>query len=177
MLYALVKFNYRKEDIGDNTNHHVLIKLAEVTSDSNILKDKGPSNDMVKNNFQSVLKDASIMQGGEIGMNHTADIGVTNLLGKVHKKKQQLHINELSDRLSPTRGLMEKIAAEHQKKQAVSVNKNRAKISKPVLEVGDVGSIKVQGNTRGAMDHPWLPIMVTVAWQVSDNTYMYTLYT
>lgn len=57
------------------------------------------------------------------------------------------------------------------------MNKNRAKVTKPVLEVGDVGSIKVQGNTKGATDHPWLPIMVTVVRKVSEDSYMYSLCT
>ncbi len=81
-------------------------------------------------------------------------------MGKVHKKKQQRNINEPNERLNSTRGILEKIAAEWQRKQAEAVNKNRAKITKPVLEVVDVGSMN---------------IMVTVVWQVSDNSYMYTL--
>lgn len=72
---------------------------------------------------------------------------------------------------------MEKIAAEYEKMQADLVNKNRARVTKTVLEVGDVGSIRVQGNTRRATDHPWLPIMVTCICFISENNYMYILCT
>jgi hypothetical protein len=48
---------------------------------------------------------------------------------------------------------MEKIAVKHQKKQGESVNSKRAKITKQVLDVEDIGLIKVDGNTRGATDH------------------------
>jgi hypothetical protein len=58
-------------------------------------------------------------------------------------------------------GYMEKNAAKHQKKQGESVYSQRAKITKKVLDVGDIGLISVDGNTRGATDHGWLPIMVT----------------
>jgi hypothetical protein len=168
VLNALIKYNYIKDEQST-----VNIELAEVSSNNNNSK----SNELGNNYFKNVIKDAANLQGGDSNLNHAADVEVTHLLGRVKKKKRYLNSNEPSERLSPTRDVMEKIAADHQKKQAVAVNKNRAKVTKPVLEVGDVGSIKVQGNTKGATDHPWLPIMVTVVRQISDSNYMYTLCT
>ncbi len=44
-------------------------------------------------------------------------------------------------RLCTKRGYMEKIAAKHQKKQGESVNSKRAKITKQVRDIGDIGLI------------------------------------
>jgi hypothetical protein len=80
-------------------------------------------------------------------------------------------------RLCLKRGYMEKIAAKHQMDQGEKINKKRAKLNKPVLEVGDIGVIKVEGNTRAATDHAWLPIMVTSTRLISPNNIMYKLCT
>ena len=58
---------------------------------------------------------------------------------------------------------MELIATASQRKQGEQVNKKRkqAEDYKQILEVGDIGVIRVEGNTRAACDFPFLPVMVT----------------
>ncbi len=58
---------------------------------------------------------------------------------------------------------MELIAATNQRRQGEQVNKKRKQKEdyKQILEFGDVGLIKVEGNTKAATDHPFLPVMVT----------------
>jgi hypothetical protein len=67
--------------------------------------------------------------------------------------------------LCQKRAAMELIAATNQKRQGEKVNKKRKQSNdyKQILEVGDVGLIKVQGNTKAATDHPFVPVMVTSA--------------
>ncbi len=72
---------------------------------------------------------------------------------------------------------MEKIAANHQRKQGEKVNKKRAKVSKPILDVGDIRLIEVEGNTRAATDNKWLPVMVTSTRLVSPDNVMHKLCT
>jgi hypothetical protein len=47
------------------------------------------------------------------------------------------------------------------KKQAEAVNRKRSHYTKPLLDCGDIVSIQVPPQSRGACDHPWLPVMVT----------------
>ena len=57
-----------------------------------------------------------------------------------------------------------------QRRQAVSVNKKRASYTKEDLDIGDVCTIKVKGNTRAATDFCRLPVMVTkVITNSADN--------
>ncbi len=72
------------------------------------------------------------------------------MVGKVRQQQQKINIEHPRQRFSPNRAIMEKIDSSTKKKQADAVNKNRAKIEKLMLEVGDVGSIRVQGNTYAA---------------------------
>jgi len=59
-------------------------------------------------------------------------------------------------------------AAQH--RQAVSVNKKQASYTKEDLDIGDVCTIKVKGNTRAATDFCRLPVMVTkVIMNSADN--------
>ncbi len=43
--------------------------------------------------------------------------------------------------------------------------------------LGDIGLIEVEGNTRAATDHEWLPVMVTFTSLVSSENVMYKLFT
>ncbi len=93
--------------------------------------------------------------------NIICDDDIAGMLHRIEKEKRRDPTIEPTDRLCPTRGMMEKIASNHQKKQAETVNAKRAQYDKPVLEVGDIGTMKVLGYTRAATDYVWLPIMVT----------------
>ena len=166
-----MQFNYVLE--GD-----VDVELADINKKP---ESKSTTEDdrKVKNYFKTILHGSTDMQhchnDGDVNIEEDAE--VAHLFGQIQQKQKKLNITATFERLSPNRSVMEKIAAEYQKRQADSVNRNRAKVTKAILEVGDVGSIKVQGNTRGATDHPWLPIMVTFVRLVSENNYMYTLCT
>ncbi len=53
--------------------------------------------------------------------------------------------------------LLWSIAAKCQQKQGEEINSSRAKLSKVHLDIGDIGSIVVEGNTKAATSHSWLP--------------------
>jgi hypothetical protein len=56
--------------------------------------------------------------------------------------------------------LCQRVAAARQR-QAEAVNKLReTKSKKKILEVGDIGLLKVEGNIKAATDFPWLPVAV-----------------
>jgi hypothetical protein len=65
--------------------------------------------------------------------------------------------------LCERRAAMELMAHGGQVRQAEYVNRKRLQSEnyKQILEVGDVGVIRVEPNTRGATDHPALPVMVS----------------
>ena len=95
---------------------------------------------------------------------------VCSMTAKLRKHKDYNVGKKPKHRLCPNRGIMENIAAKHQQKQGEEINNNRAKLGKVQLDIGDVGSIFVQGNTKAATDHSWLPIMVTkIIIRDSDN--------
>jgi hypothetical protein len=60
---------------------------------------------------------------------------------------------------------MELIASKYQKIQGEQINKKRAVAEnyKHILQIGDIGAIRVPPNVRGATDFPFLSIMVTDA--------------
>ena len=63
---------------------------------------------------------------------------------------------------TPRRGEIRRTMAALQEKQARQINKKRKSSAYvEVLNVGDVCKIKVEGNTRAATDHAYLPVMVT----------------
>jgi len=52
-------------------------------------------------------------------------------------------------------------AAAARQRQAEAVNKLReTKSKKKILEVGDIGLLKVEENIKAATDFPWLPVAV-----------------
>jgi len=53
------------------------------------------------------------------------------------------------------------------------VNKKRAEYMKPVLDCGDIVSIQVPSQSRGACDHPWLPVMVAKIIMKSNQETQY----
>ncbi len=62
---------------------------------------------------------------------------------------------------SPNRRSLWQRAAAAQQRQAEAVNKHRGKqCKKKILEVGDIGLIKVEENVKAATDFPWLPVAV-----------------
>jgi ribosomal protein S12 len=85
----------------------------------------------------------------------------SSMTAKLRKHKDYKDGKEPKHRLCHNRGIMENIAAKHQQKQGEEINNNRAKLSKVQLDIGDIGSIYVEGNTKAATDHSWLPVMVT----------------
>ncbi len=72
---------------------------------------------------------------------------------------------------------MELFASGAQQKQAEEVNKKQEKNTnyKKVLEKGDIGVVRVEKNTCGATDFPWLPVMVTDLLLNDRNRVMYKL--
>ena len=60
-----------------------------------------------------------------------------------------------------------------QHRQAVSVNKKQVSYTKEDLDIGDVCTIKVEGNTRAATDFCRLPVMVMKVKMNSANNKRY----
>ena len=71
--------------------------------------------------------------------------------------------------ISPVRGQMRVDARMAQNNQANQVNTKRLKLSKIVLESGDICNIVVEGNVRAATDLPQIPVVVTEVFE-SDIT-------
>ena len=62
---------------------------------------------------------------------------------------------------SASRRSLRQRAAAAQQRQAEAVNKLMGTQSKKkILDVGDIGLIKVEGNVKAATDFPWLPVAV-----------------
>lgn len=132
------------------------------------------------NYFKNQLKKmAGKNRWGSTTKKHEEDDDVSEVTAMVMSHPTYNSVKEPMDkhRLCAKRGYMEKIAATHQKKQGEQVNSKRAKLNKPVLDVGNIGLIQVEGNTRAATDHGWLPVMVTSTRMVSPNNIMYKLCT
>jgi hypothetical protein len=127
------------------------------------------------NYFKSQIQRQTVTMDNSTNTEELEDLScmTKNLQTHVHYSS----IDEPLNRLSPNRGVMEKIAAHYQKKQAEKVNKYRARFEKAVLDVGDIASMKVDTKTRAATDLGWLPVMVTFVREVSENKYMYSLCT
>ena len=73
---------------------------------------------------------------------------------RVKNHKKYTRITSDNRRLCPTASSMVNIAHDYKKKQAEMVNKKRAEYMKPVLDCGDIVSIQVPSQSRGACDHP-----------------------
>jgi hypothetical protein len=80
---------------------------------------------------------------------------------KQHKMYQNPKASKRT--LCEKRASMELIASKYQKKQGEQINKKRAVADnyKHILQIGDIGAIRLPPNVRGATDFPFLPIMVT----------------
>jgi hypothetical protein len=72
---------------------------------------------------------------------HEEDDDVLEITALVMSHPTNNSVKEPMDkhRLCAKRGYMEKIASTHQKKQGEQVNSKRAKLNKPVLDVGNIG--------------------------------------
>ena len=143
---------------------------------------QSPSNNAphLKSNYfkkQLRLMAADIGVGKGTNMGNEDDMSQVTARVFTHPSLNSVHDSIDKTRLCPKRGYMEKIAALHQKKQGESVNRKRATVTKPVLDVGDIGLIEVESKTLAATDHKWLPIMVTSTRLVSPGNVMYKLCT
>ena len=132
------------------------------------------------NYFKNQLrKMAGNNRWGSTNVNVAEDDDISEVTAMVLSHPSRNSVTEPIDkhRLCAKRGYMEKIAAKHQRKQGEQVNSKRAKSIKPVLDVGNIGLIQVEGNTRAATDHGWLPVMVTSTRMISPDNIMYKLCT
>ena len=91
---------------------------------------------------------ADIGVGKGTNMGNEDDMSQVTARVFTHPSLNSVHDSIDKTRLCPKRGYMEKIAALHQKKQGESVNRKRATVTKPVLDVGDIGLIEVEGKLR-----------------------------
>jgi hypothetical protein len=134
------------------------------------VEEKKPRSTFKSDYFNRQLKS---MKGKVLGSDdNESDVvdDACSMTAKLRKHKDYKVGKKPKRRLCPNQGIMENIAAKHQQKQGEEINNNRAKLSKVHLDIGDVGSIFVQGNTEAATDHSWLPIMVTkIIIRDSDN--------
>ncbi len=105
-----------------------------------------------------VMTDSDADVGDDDG--HSTDSSMTKNV-KCHRQYQKPVSSK--NTLCQKRAAMELIAATGQRQQGEQVYKKRkqAKDYKQILEVGDIGVIRVEGNTRAACDFPFLPVMVT----------------
>jgi hypothetical protein len=131
------------------------------------------------NYFKKQLQKMAGNIGLAKGINNDIEDDISEVTARVFTHPTLKGVSDSIDnnRLCEKRGFMEKIAVQHQKKQGEAVNRRRAKDTKPVLDVGDIGLIEVEGNTRAATDHKWLPVMVTSTRLVSPGNVMYKLCT
>jgi hypothetical protein len=93
-----------------------------------------------------------------------SDKSATSYIGctvKQHKHYQKQKFTKMT--LCEKRATMELIASKCQKVQGEQVNRKRklADNYKQVLQVGDIGAVRVPPNVQGSTDFPFLPIMVT----------------
>ena len=177
VLDLLRDFSFLKDDEeyeyvdDDDNDDEECVKEMSATQNTSTFK---------SNYFQKQLRFMATKYGVRQGGDGDDDgDNMSDVTAKVFSHPTVSEIAKTMDerRLCQKRDFMEKIAACHQRKQGEGVNRKRAKVSKPFLDVGDIGLIEVEGNTRAATDHKWLPVMVTSTRLVAPENVMYKLCT
>lgn len=174
--FSFLKADEEYHDVDDIDEDSCKEKLTT----ENTQNEQSNLHNLKSNYFQKQLRYMAAKYAGQNG-GEDEDEGdyMSDVRAKVFSHPTVTQISKTMDdrRLCRKRDLMEKIAACHQRKQGEDVNKKKAKLTKPFLDVGDIGLIEVEGNTRAATDHKWLPVMVTSTRLVSPENVMYKLCT
>ncbi len=170
----LVSFNYIGHDV-DNSNAICTTDVQTGCNESSAKRVEDENAHNLKSNYfknqlrQLAAKSSHPDVPSEDEMSHMS------VIVRKHPFYKSIENSVDDGRICPKRDAMEKIAAEFQRKQGESVNSRRAKLEKEILDVGDIGTIKVEGNTRAATDDPWLPVMVTFSRIISPGNVVYKL--
>ncbi len=148
----LLKFNYISVNVGKSYKNAIGTSGVQMGGNESESSAEGVENKNVHHNlrsnyFKKQLKRLALQSSDQ---DEQSEDGMSNMSLIVSKHPSYKKIkNSVDDsRICHKRDAMEKIAAEFQRKQGESVNSRRAKLEKEVLDMGDIGTIKVEGNTE-----------------------------